>query len=116
MLKKLKALLKINRGFALIWESSRKWAIWGLLVMFVLGSVPVVSLYLHKLIVDAITGTVTGKESVAIEVVVGLIIGFASVEVFLALLRSVISAGNWDGIAGIAQRAIRCVAAVRSEG
>lgn len=91
MLKKLKVVLKIDRGLALVWESSRRWAIFGLVVMLLLGVLPVASLYLHKLIIDLITESVMGSRSGGLSFLVGIIVALAAIEIVVAFLRSLSS-------------------------
>ena len=88
MLQKLKVALKIDRGFALVWESSRKWAILGLIVIMLIGLSPVVILNFHRLIVDVIADAIAEKTEGASALVLKFILYIVIVEVIVAGLRA----------------------------
>lgn len=89
MLKRIKTILEVERGLTLVWESSRRWAILGILAMLALGVFPIATLYLHKLIVDFITEGITGGKQIAISALAGLIVALGGIEILTALFRAI---------------------------
>src|SRR5512140_1366792 len=58
--KRLLGALRLKRAVALVWQSARGWTVASLVLMVVQGALPLASLYLTKVVVDAIA---TGARS-----------------------------------------------------
>src|SRR5512140_3827202 len=54
--KRLLGALRLKRAVALVWQSARGWTVAGLVLMAVQGALPLASLYLTKVVVDAVAG------------------------------------------------------------
>ena len=52
---KNQAVARLGRAAGFVWQGSRSWTILNALLVFVLGLLPLVALYLMKLVIDAIT-------------------------------------------------------------
>lgn len=64
---KIKNTLRIDRAFSLVWKASRKWTILSILLTVIEGMLPLLALYLMKLIIDTIAAAVQsgdGEESI----------------------------------------------------
>ena len=53
---KLKNAMRIDRALKFVWQASPLYSIFSGVVVVVLGALPLVSLYLIKLIIDSVTG------------------------------------------------------------
>ena len=63
--KKYFDITNLRRPLALVWESSRGWTIAGLALVIVQALLPLASLYLIKLTVDAVTAGITAVDKAA---------------------------------------------------
>lgn len=85
--KKFKSALRIDRAFKLVWKASPGWTILSVLLSLVQGILPLLSLYLLKLIIDAITLAVkNGDISNNYHQVILLIIASTLLAVFQSAL------------------------------
>ncbi len=89
---KLKTLRDLRLGFALrlVWRSAPGWTIASLALLVVQGALPLVSLYLTKLVVDAVTAALAAPDHGAAFGQVALLIGLAGVAALIgAAARSI---------------------------
>ena len=56
--KVFRALRHLKDAVALVWQSSRNWTVAGILILFVQGLLPLVSLYLLKLTIDTVSAAI----------------------------------------------------------
>lgn len=85
---KIKNALRIDRAFALVWKASKKWTILGALLTVISGLLPLVALYILKLIIDTITDAVqTGAGGESFNRIIFLICCATLVGVFQAAIR-----------------------------
>jgi len=75
------------RGLALVWESAPGWTLVQVVLLVVQGLVPLATLYLTKLIVDAVTAAVTGEGVAAMGRVGWLILMAGGIAVAGATIR-----------------------------
>ena len=52
---KIQEFIKLGRALKLVWQSGRRWAIASGILIFLQGILPLISLYLIKLVIDAVT-------------------------------------------------------------
>jgi len=81
---KLHNLPQLWRAVALVWESAPSWTAVAAGLVVLQGALPLVSLYLMKLIVDSVTAGVTSPEKEAAFWHILLLIGLAGVAAILA--------------------------------
>ena len=63
---RIKNALRIDRAFKLVWKASRIWTLLSICITVVQGALPLLTLYVMKLIIDSITTAIqtgTGSES-----------------------------------------------------
>ncbi len=63
--KKIAQILRIDRALRLVWQAGKGWTMGSLLVLVVRGLLPLLALYLMKLIVDAVSMAITEPDSSA---------------------------------------------------
>jgi ATP-binding cassette subfamily B protein len=75
MLLKIRRALYLRRALHLVWQSTPGWTIASIVLLVLQGILPLLSLYLIKLIVDAVsTGLTTTDKASALGQVIGLIV------------------------------------------
>jgi len=75
MLLKIRRALYLRRALHLVWQSTPGWTIASIVLLVLQGILPLLSLYLIKLIVDAVsTGLTTTDKATALGQVIGLIV------------------------------------------
>jgi ATP-binding cassette subfamily B protein len=85
---KIKNAMRVDRAFLIVWNASRKWTILGACLTVIQGVVPLLSLYLLKLIIDAITSAIqSGHLEGSFSRVTYLIIAAACVAIFQSACR-----------------------------
>ena len=90
LVQKIRQSLRLDRPVRFVWESARGWTIVSLALVVLQGALPLVALYLMKLIVDAVTFSLGAPDKVAAFRHVALLIGIAAgVAIFKALCQSV---------------------------
>jgi ATP-binding cassette subfamily B protein len=90
LIQKARQTLRLDRAVRFVWESARGWTIFSLALTVIQGVLPLLVLYLMKLIVDAVILAVGAPDKVAAFRHVALIIGIAAgVAIFKALCQSV---------------------------
>lgn len=60
---KIKNALRIDRAFLLVWKASRKWTALSILLTVIEGIIPLLTLYIMKLIVDTIADAVQSGDT-----------------------------------------------------
>ena len=86
---KLKDSLRIGRAVRLVWGSGPKWTITNAVLLLVQGALPLASLYLMKLVVDAVVAGVSDADhKAAFTKVVFLVLVAAAVAFLSSLCRS----------------------------
>src|SRR3712207_1362424 len=66
MLLKLRRLLYLRRALHLVWQSTPSWTIASIALLVLQGILPLVSLYLTKLMVDAISTGLSATDKAAV--------------------------------------------------
>ena len=87
MVSVLKRDLNLKRSVKLLWEGSARWTVVTLAVMLLLGIQPVVSLYLHKSIIDLISDALINKKEIVMGALATLIVSLAVIEIFACSSR-----------------------------
>ncbi len=86
---KLHSLLLLRRAAALVWESAPSWTAAAAVLVVLQGALPLVNLYLMKLIVDSVTVGVTSTDKEAAFWRILILIGLAGgAAIFAAACRS----------------------------
>ena len=83
--------LNLKRTVKILWHSGQTWAIANVVLLIIQGVIPVLALYLIKLIIDAVTAGVNAPDQVAAFEQVRLLIGLA---IIVAIVGIVIEAGS----------------------
>ena len=84
---KIRNALRIDRAFHLVWAASKVWTILSIILTLIQGVLPLLTLYVMKLIVDSITYAVqTGDTSRGFREVAYLIIAAATIAIFQAAM------------------------------
>lgn len=82
-------ITNLRRPLALVWESSRGWTIAGLILMVLQALLPLITLYLIKLTVDAVTaGIVAADKTAALREVMILVALTGLVTLLIAACRA----------------------------
>jgi len=89
--QKLKQALRIDRAFRFVWQAAPGWTIAEAALVVVQGAIPLLTLYLIKLIVDAVTFSLGAPDRIAAFRHVILLIGFAAAAALLNALFQQIS-------------------------
>jgi ATP-binding cassette subfamily B protein len=89
---KIAHTLHLGRALRLVWQNTRGWTIAGSALLFIQGVLPLVSLYLMKLMIDAVTDGITAPDKAVAFGRVALLIGLAGLAALLGVMcRSVSS-------------------------
>jgi len=90
--KRIKNALRIDRAMLLVWKASRGWTILSILLTTVQGFIPLLALYIVKLIVDTITLALqSGNAMSSYQSVVSLVIAAAAVAIVQSAVRTLAS-------------------------
>lgn len=84
--QKIRLALRLDRAIRFVWEAAPAWTIIHLVVIFILGVLPLATLYLMKLIVDAVTAALNSPDRIAEFKHIAILIALAGGA---ALLQSV---------------------------
>lgn len=85
---RIKNALRIDRAFLLVWKASRKWTILSIFLTVIQGIIPLLTLYIMKLIVDTIAYAVqSGDASGSLRRAMYLIIAATFVAVAQSAIR-----------------------------
>jgi ATP-binding cassette, subfamily B, bacterial len=86
--KKIAQILRIDRALRLVWQAGKGWTIGSIVVLVVQGLLPILALYLMKLIVDAVSMAITAPDtSAAIRSIIVLICMAGLVALFTAFFQ-----------------------------
>lgn len=80
--------LRIGRALALVWQSARGWTVLSVALVVVQAGLPLLALYLMKLVVDTLATAVAAPGSVEFGRVLGLLAFVALVGLLAAVARS----------------------------
>lgn len=98
---KIKNAMRIDRAFAIVWQASRRWTILGICITAVQGSIPILYLYLLKLIIDTVT---TAVQTGAVEGNFSRILYLVLAAAFVAILQAACQrAGDYVAEAQVAE-------------
>src|SRR4030043_1482555 len=87
--EKISHSLHLARALRLVWQSAPGWTVANFGLILIQGLLPLLSLYLMKLIVDAVTaGLLTPEKTDSLKKVILLILLAAAVALFAACCRS----------------------------
>jgi ATP-binding cassette, subfamily B, bacterial len=87
--RKIKNALRIDRAILLVWKASKKWTLLSICLTVVQGFVPLLTLYVIKLIVDTISEAIqSGDAASYYQRVVFLVFAAASIAIFQAAVRA----------------------------
>jgi ATP-binding cassette subfamily B protein len=87
--RKIKNALRIDRAILLVWKASKKWTILSICLTIVQGFVPLLTLYVIKLIVDTISEAIqSGDAASYYQRVFFLVFAAASIAIFQAAVRA----------------------------
>lgn len=85
---RIRNALRIDRAFLLVWKASRKWTLLSVLLTLIQGVLPLLTLYVLKLLIDTITKAVqSGDSSASFRQAVFLTVAAAGIAVVQAALR-----------------------------
>ena len=86
---KIPRALQLGRALRFVWQSAKGWTLLNGVLTVVQGVLPLLQLYLVKLIVDAVTAGVTAPDKGAVVKHVLLLVGFTgAATLFVSLIRS----------------------------
>jgi ATP-binding cassette subfamily B protein len=87
---KTKRTLQLNRALRFVWKSAKGWTIANAVLIVVQGVLPLLPLYLMKLMVDAVTAGLAAPDKwVAFKHVLLLGVLMGAVTLFASLIRSI---------------------------
>lgn len=90
--QKVTYVLRLDRAVRFVWKAGPGWTIASLVLVFLQGVLPLLALYLMKLIVDAVTFALSEPDTSAAFRKVALFIGLAMVVALFNVLGQMISA------------------------
>ncbi|KJR97807.1 MAG: hypothetical protein VR65_22560 [Desulfobulbaceae bacterium BRH_c16a] len=91
--KRIKNALRIDRAMLLVWKASRSWTILSICLTVVQGFIPLLTLYIIKLLIDTITAALQSDDAMAsFQRIIYLVIAAALVTILQAAVRI---AGNY---------------------
>jgi ATP-binding cassette subfamily B protein len=93
LLEANRAIRQLAQAVCFVWDSSPAWTIASIILLSVQGVLPLLSLYIMKLVVDAITVAITTPDIEMNFVHIGLLIGFEGLVALFLALSGV--AANW---------------------
>lgn len=83
--------MRLNRAVRFVWQAGPGWTIASLALVVIQGILPLLTLYLIKLIIDAVTFALTAPDKIAAFRHVALLIGFAAAVALLNALFQLIA-------------------------
>lgn len=93
--KVFRAVRHLKDAVSLVWQSSRNWTVAGILILFVQGLLPLVSLYLLKLTIDTVSAAIQSPaDAPALSRTITLVLLLAAVNLvgtFLSSLAAIVS-------------------------
>ena len=88
---KIKRALQIGRSLRFVWQSTKGWTIANSILVVIQGVLPLLPLYLMKLIVDAVTAGLTAPDKAAALRHVMLLVGFMGAVILFGFLIRLIA-------------------------
>jgi ATP-binding cassette subfamily B protein len=88
---KIKHILRLDRAVRFVWQAGPGWTIASLALVILQGLLPLLSIYLMKLIVDAVTFGIGAPDRMAAFRHVALLIGIAGVTALFSAFCGLIS-------------------------
>jgi len=76
--QKVKQAFRLDRAVRFVWQAAPGWTVASLVLVFIQGALPLLTLYLMKLIVDAVTFALEAPDKIAAFHHVALLISFAA--------------------------------------
>jgi len=87
---RIQRAMQIGRALRFVWQSAKGWTIANGILTLIQGALPLLPLYLMKLMVDAVTAGVTAPDKgVALKHVLLLVGIMGAVTLFISLIRSI---------------------------
>ena len=83
--------LRLGRALRLVWQSSPFWTIARVFLLLIQGTLPLLSLYLIKLVVDAVNISITASNKEATFSHVAILIGLAGLVMLVSNLCNFLS-------------------------
>ena len=95
---KIRRALQLGRAVRFVWQSAKGWTLLNTVLLVLQGVVPLLPLYLTKLLVDAVTaGPEAPDKALALRHVLWLVVLMALATLLMALLRSLAAlVGEWQ--------------------
>ncbi|MBU0989438.1 MAG: ABC transporter ATP-binding protein, partial [Proteobacteria bacterium] len=88
--KKVRQAIRLDRAIGFVWQASPNWTLASLVLLVLQGTLPLLALYVMKLIIDAVAFSLTAPDKVAAFWNIGLLIiaaaGVALLNAFLQLM------------------------------
>ena len=92
--KKVRQAIRLDRAIGFVWQASPNWTLASLVLLVLQGTLPLLALYVMKLIIDAVAFSLTAPDKVAAFRNVGLLIacaaGVALLNAFLQLMAGLV--------------------------
>jgi ATP-binding cassette subfamily B protein len=92
--QKVKHALRLDRAVRFVWEAGPGWTIASLALVLLQGTLPLLALYVMKLIVDAVTFAMTVPDKTAafkhVVLLIGLAIGVALLNAFFQMIAGLV--------------------------
>jgi len=92
--KKVRQAIRLDRAIGFVWQASPNWTLASLALLILQGTLPLLALYVMKLIIDAVAFSLTAPDKVAAFRNVGLLIacaaGVALLNAFLQLMAGLV--------------------------
>lgn len=88
---KLLQTLRLGRAVRLVWQSSRTWTIASVILLVIQGFLPLLSLYLMKLVIDAVTSGIVATNKSAAFAHVALLIGLTGIVALVSNIANSIA-------------------------
>ena len=89
--QKVRQVLRLDRALRFVWQAGPGWTIASLALVVIQGALPLLTLYLMKLIVDAVTFSLGAPDRVAAFRHVAVLIGFAAGAAILNALCQLVA-------------------------
>lgn len=85
---KIKNAIRVDRAFLIVWSASRKWTILSACITIIQGVIPLLTLYLLKLIIDTVTSAIqTGDSEGNLSKITYLVIAAAGIAIIQSACR-----------------------------
>ena len=92
--KKIRHAARLDRAVRFVWQAGPGWMICSSVIVLLQGTLPLLSLYLMKLIVDSVTASITAYDSAEalhqVFIYIAMAGGVAIIQLFVQALSSVV--------------------------